>query len=373
MSLQSTIAVVIPTFNGSAFIADSIRSVMAQSRPPAELLVVDDCSTDNTLDVVRGVANSCAFPVRILTTRSNSGSPSEPINIGVRETRADVIAVLDQDDIFDPDRLRDGVLPLDRRADVVVTACACGVFSTKRKLVFASRYHAILRQIARLGIPTPEGAITDGRVFLAQLLSKGNFIVGYPGFMFRRRAAEDVGGADSTLRIASDYDLLCKLSCAGSVGVIPKILYHRRNHGSNLSAISATQCASEALLITARYATALRAESFVSTFWKDIERQYFWAVQQLANGGSSVAAIQLAVSAFRDWGVRVENVVAACRILLASLRNANFNKQHTDDYLRLQSTLLQRLRWLHTSRQLRRFVLLSPVSTCVLESGQVEP
>src|SRR4029077_18881694 len=80
-----------------------IRSAAAQTYPPLEILVIDDCSTDNTVEVVKALALDTPS-LRLLSTPANSG-PSAARNVGLREARADWIALLDADDAWRPGRL----------------------------------------------------------------------------------------------------------------------------------------------------------------------------------------------------------------------------------------------------------------------------
>ncbi len=68
---------------------------------PHEIVVVDDCSTDDTVNCVRELSRQSPVELRIISREVNSGGPSAPINDGVRISQGNLIAVLDQDDEFD--------------------------------------------------------------------------------------------------------------------------------------------------------------------------------------------------------------------------------------------------------------------------------
>jgi succinoglycan biosynthesis protein ExoO len=96
-------SVLIPAYNVSGIIERAIRSAAAQTTPPLEILVVDDCSTDNTVDVVKALARDIPS-IRLLSTHANSG-PSAARNVGLRAAQGDWIALLDSDDAWKPGRL----------------------------------------------------------------------------------------------------------------------------------------------------------------------------------------------------------------------------------------------------------------------------
>jgi succinoglycan biosynthesis protein ExoO len=96
-------SVIIPTYNVSGIISRAIRSAATQTLPPREILVIDDCSTDNTVEVVKALARDIPS-IRLLSTPANGG-PSAARNVGLRAAKADWIALLDADDAWRPGRL----------------------------------------------------------------------------------------------------------------------------------------------------------------------------------------------------------------------------------------------------------------------------
>lgn len=97
----TTVSVVIPTWNRSSLLERSIRSALAQSHPPLEVLVCDDGSTDDTEQVVRSIGDS---RVRWLPGE-RAGRPAVPRNRGIRAGKGEWIAFLDDDDVWLPEKL----------------------------------------------------------------------------------------------------------------------------------------------------------------------------------------------------------------------------------------------------------------------------
>jgi glycosyltransferase involved in cell wall biosynthesis len=93
------VAVVIPLFNGSKFIRSTLESVFLQSRPPVEVIVVDDRSEDESVDIVK------TFPGVTLLTNPAKGA-EEARKVGFSFTDAEAVAFLDQDDIWHSEHLR---------------------------------------------------------------------------------------------------------------------------------------------------------------------------------------------------------------------------------------------------------------------------
>jgi beta-1,6-glucosyltransferase len=103
VSTATDFSVIIPAYNVSRIIERAIRSAAAQTLPPLEILVVDDCSTDNTVEVVKALAQDIPS-IRLLSTPVNSG-PSAARNVGLRAAKGDWVALLDADDAWKPGRL----------------------------------------------------------------------------------------------------------------------------------------------------------------------------------------------------------------------------------------------------------------------------
>ncbi len=92
-------SVVIPTFNRSALVTRAINSVLSQTYPPSEIIVVDDGSTDDTPAVIQ------RFGERVRYLRQERGGASKARNYGVAEAASDWIAFLDSDDVWVEDYL----------------------------------------------------------------------------------------------------------------------------------------------------------------------------------------------------------------------------------------------------------------------------
>src|SRR4051794_15473312 len=115
MPARPKISVVLPTHNRSKLLPRAIASVMAQDEPDFELIVVDDCSTDDTGQYLATLADPRLHVIR--TPRN--GGPSCARNLGLARASADVVALLDDDDIYLPGRLSVPLAIFAREPDVV--------------------------------------------------------------------------------------------------------------------------------------------------------------------------------------------------------------------------------------------------------------
>ncbi|WP_417440098.1 glycosyltransferase family 2 protein [Idiomarina abyssalis] len=101
---MSLISIVIPTFNAEKYIVDTIESVLYQTHTEFEVLVVDDCSTDSTVELVNELEGKDPR-VKLIQLNHNTGGPAEPRNVGIEKATGEWIAFLDADDLWHPQKL----------------------------------------------------------------------------------------------------------------------------------------------------------------------------------------------------------------------------------------------------------------------------
>ena len=100
--MEDLVSIIMPSFNTALFISDTIKSVLAQSYTNWELIIVDDCSTDNTDEVVRQFLTDGR--IHYLKNEQNSGAAISR-NCALREAKGKWIAFLDSDDLWLPEKL----------------------------------------------------------------------------------------------------------------------------------------------------------------------------------------------------------------------------------------------------------------------------
>jgi hypothetical protein len=159
---RKPVSVVIPCYNQAQYLPEAIESCLAQSCPPAEIIVVDDASTDDTSKVAK------CYPVTLIRHRRNKGVAAAR-NTGVKAARGHYICCLDADDRLAPEYMR----RLAEHADIV---------SCTLKLIGA--------QSGVWKAPTGRPTVSD--------MVRGNCLIA--GSLFRREVWEKVGGYDENMR-----------------------------------------------------------------------------------------------------------------------------------------------------------------------------
>ncbi len=107
------VTIVTPVYNGGPYIEATIAAIQAQTFGDFEYLVVDDCSKDNTVDLVEAMAATDPR-IRLIRAPSNFGGPAGPRNMGAAEARGAWIAFCDADDLWVPDKLEQQLAMADR-------------------------------------------------------------------------------------------------------------------------------------------------------------------------------------------------------------------------------------------------------------------
>lgn len=226
-----SLTVVIPTYNGARFLTEAMASIAAQTRLPEAVIIVDDCSQDGTLALAHELSQTLPCPVSIIGLMENSGGPSQPISVGVQNAATELVAVLDQDDIYNVNCLQHATRALEQNLQATLAFHWAAYFDEPQR--GTCQRPAVRDGLLKLGKQHKEYVEIEGKDLLEGLFRWGNFIVGYPGFVFRRSAWLRKGGMDMSLKIAGDMELLGWLFRQGSAILVPEIGYYRRLHSNN--------------------------------------------------------------------------------------------------------------------------------------------
>lgn len=214
------ISVVMATYNGRAHVEEQLASILAQTRLPDEIVVVDDASHDGTPDLVEAALAKGAVPYRLLRHAANQGA-TRTFCDGIRAAANDWIALSDWDDVWYPERL--AVL-----AEHAEQPGAGLVFSDMR--VTDERLESLgYSFFTSLAFSVRERAdVAEGRAF--QVLARRNVVSG-ASCLFRRSAVEPF--LDIPSLWLHDYWIALAASLQGKVVCIERELVHYRQHRAN--------------------------------------------------------------------------------------------------------------------------------------------
>lgn len=276
------VSVVIPTHNRAEFVVAAIDSVLAQAGSyPFEVVVVDDGSTDDTEQVLRPYADRIRYH-----KIEHSGLPARARNVGVARARGELVALLDSDDLWTPNKLATQIPVFDDPAIVLSYGHARkfrGVDPTPREAIVAPE---------RLG---------RGEEF-ASLLEEN--VVSTLTTVVRRSAFLDVGGFDESagLRGVEDYELWLRLAAMfpGRIAVVDADLGLYRVHEDGLGTSDAIAAINRLIAV---YESIWRCDFLSREQRSVLEVQHLrmhenWTREQVRIG--NVPAVSVVMSIYRD-------------------------------------------------------------------------
>ncbi len=188
------ISVVIPLFNGKMFIIEALDSVRTQTVAPLEILVIDDGSTDEGPELVEKYAGSSNVSIRMLYQAN--GGQSSARNYGISQANGDLIALLDQDDVWYPDHIEALVKPFTSSEQVGLSYSNLDVINVEGGVVIKSA-------LDHLESPQPKATLTDCLYANMYILPSAS--------LMSKRAWEEVGGFDERLSGYEDDDLFIRI------------------------------------------------------------------------------------------------------------------------------------------------------------------
>ncbi len=196
------ISVIIPTYNRKPYLERTFASVFAQHLPCDELIVVDDGSTDATVALVEGLAATAAVPIRLLRQENRGAAAAR--NLGIREARGTLLAFLDSDDWWLPNKLA--------LQSTAMAAHPEFLISHTREIWYRGGQR--VNQKKKHDPP-------HGDIFTASL---SMCVFGMSTVMARRELFDRYGLFDEQLPCCEDYDLWLRVGCNESFLLVPEAL-----------------------------------------------------------------------------------------------------------------------------------------------------
>ncbi|MFT5728811.1 MAG: glycosyltransferase involved in cell wall biosynthesis [Desulforhopalus sp.] len=221
------VSIVIPAFNAQDFIAETLDSLIGQSYPHTEIIVIDDGSTDRTAEIVHSYCKKKNIHYKY---QSNSGGCSSPRNHGLRIAKGQFICFFDSDDVMEPNRISRQVEFLNKTPSAAQVVFDYINFNRKG-LFFQSHFRSCHKLMG----------LMHGKSILQKssdacfLLLEENYNIASAS-LYHTNLVKAVGGFDEALFSCEDFHLNYRMALAGSVLVVDEIGFRRRLHTGNMSA-----------------------------------------------------------------------------------------------------------------------------------------
>ena len=202
------ISILLPTYNGQLYIREAIESVIKQIFKDWELIIVDDCSSDNTLDIIKEY-EKLDSRIRVIHNEVNKKLPAS-LNIGFSYAKGEYFTWTSDDNLYLPSALYRMNLYLDENPDEIMVCTGYSIIDENKKVLYnAERYD-----------------------------SDNMFINNYVGacFLYRNCVLEDVGVYNTSKFLVEDYEYWLRILFEyGNIGYIDDVLYYYRTHKGSLT------------------------------------------------------------------------------------------------------------------------------------------
>ncbi|HKP81863.1 MAG TPA: glycosyltransferase [Pyrinomonadaceae bacterium] len=218
------VTIIIPTFNRLNWIPVCLDSIKAQTYPNIETLVIDDGSTDGTVEWLKSQPD---YQFAQLHVQPKNGGASIARNDGIRRARGDLIAFIDSDDVLLPHHVETAVDVFEKHPNTGLFCCDSTLIDPNGDVLFGGRtWHQIQSRLKNHPVQTGFRSLKD--IF--------EFSHCFPGFTLPKAVFEKAGYFDQSIFPMDDYDLSLRVAGAGyGVYYCDEPLALRREHSGQCS------------------------------------------------------------------------------------------------------------------------------------------
>lgn len=282
------VTIIIPTFNRRRWIGECLDSIKAQTYEQIETLVIDDCSTDGTVECLR---SDSRYSFAHLHVQAKNGGASEARNTGIRMARGELIVFIDSDDLLAPNHVEKAVAAFKENANVGLFSCDSTIIGTESEVLYSGRtWHEIQSELKNYPVRTGLRSLKDVFIF-------SNI---FPGFTLPKAVFEKIGYFNQSIFPMDDYDLMLRVAGAGySVYYCHEPLALRREHPGQCSGTSNSVDTCRKQILTLQASLARNPE--LRSAGPEIRRRMAQAKLELAisriNGGERARGLKTMLQA----------------------------------------------------------------------------
>lgn len=228
------ISVVVPNYKYEKYIRQRLESATNQTYPIYELIILDDCSPDNSVAVIQDFLKFCDVPHRLLVNEHNTGSVFQQWLTGVTMARGDLVWIAEADDVAEPDFLK-SLIPFFNDPDVVLAYTQSKQIDENDRLLA----HDYLAYTNDVGDYWRHDYVVDGRTEIKRALCIKNTIPNVSAVLFKRaplmNTLQSAGNAIKAMRVAGDWLLYLHLASIGKVAYHATALNRHRRHVNSVT------------------------------------------------------------------------------------------------------------------------------------------
>lgn len=295
--LNKSVSVIIPVFNGGRFIAQAVQSALEQTVVPREIIVVNDGSFDNTLEIL------VRFGSRIKVISIPNGGVSNARNVGINASSCAIIAFLDADDQWYRDKLEKQLLVMQEYPEAGFCCC---------NYLVRNRYddHVVNQfdQFANEGDLIFDKPLASGAF---DLLLKFNFVGTCSSVVVRRSILEMTGLFNVDLKQSEDVELWFRCALVTRFVVVGTSLFEKRTHDTNLTSnfLETLQCHERVLeALSIEHGELLAKGSRLEILRSALAKTRYEIGNELYERGKHLAAFHYFYRGLYAWNVGVNRL-----------------------------------------------------------------
>ena len=256
---EALVSIVLPTYNGSEFIRDSINSVINQTYKNWELIIVNDCSTDNTAEIITEYSKR---DHRILSiTNEKNLKVSASLNNGFKKANGKYYTWISDDNMFKENAIEVMVNYLNSHKNIDFVSCIFDYINEDKT------FNSVFRENRKRSVVQLASACNIGACF-----------------MYTKNIAEKVGEYDTGIFCGEDYDYWCRVAIEGNIAYIDDNLYLYRKNSQSLTSTKLALLTDNSIKIRLKYALPILkkyvrdinkiVKTIVGFYYHDNEKQW---------------------------------------------------------------------------------------------------
>jgi glycosyltransferase involved in cell wall biosynthesis len=247
------VSVIIPNYNHARYLVERLDSVLNQSFTDIEVLLMDDCSSDDSRSIIEEYAARDAR-IRVVLNEQNSGSTFKQWNKGIALTQGEYVWLAESDDYADPNFLATLVARLDADPEVGLVYCDSFSVDENGALMPVPTWEPFLAELdAQLW---KQDFTKEGLELVLRYMSYRNIIPNASAVLLRRTTLAKVGAADESYRVLGDWLFWARILSVSNLAFVARPLNYFRTHRNNVR--SKTQMDGTVLVETTRRLAEMR-------------------------------------------------------------------------------------------------------------------
>jgi len=213
----NSIDVIIPVHNAELYIKEALGSVINQTYPVNKIYLIDDGSNDRSEKIINEYQKESSIKIEYIKTYGNS--PSKARNIGIKRSSADIIAFLDADDVWHPEKIEKQIKLIE-----------------EKEVEFVHTGYQYIDSAGNDFIPR-DRSYSDSELYgdVSRLIFHKVGSIALPSVIISKKLIDRVGAFDPELRFAEDHDLWIRAAQATKFGFLKENLLKVRRHNSNIT------------------------------------------------------------------------------------------------------------------------------------------